>query len=76
MHPVHLTRTFRRFFGCTPGEYLRERRLEKAASLLAGSRLPLSEVALESGFADQSHLAKAFKRAYGVTPSEYRCRLH
>jgi len=76
VHPVHLTRTFRRFFGCTPGEYLRERRLERAAALLAEGRLPLSEIALESGFADQSHLTKAFKRAYGVTPSEYRRRLH
>ncbi|HWM94112.1 MAG TPA: AraC family transcriptional regulator [Thermoanaerobaculia bacterium] len=76
VHPVHLTRTFRRFFGCTPGEYLRERRLEKAAALLAEGKMPLSEVALASGFADQSHLAKAFKRAYRVTPSEYRRRLH
>lgn len=72
VHPVHLTRTFRRHFHCTPGEYLRRCRLEKAAALLAGSLSPLSEIALASGFADQSHLAKSFKRAFGVTPSEYR----
>jgi AraC family transcriptional regulator len=72
VHPVHLTRTFRRHFRRTPGEYLRGCRLEKAASLLAKSAEPLSEVALASGFADQSHLAKSFKRAFGVTPSAYR----
>lgn len=72
VHPVHLTRTFRRHFRCTPGEYLRRCRLEKAAALLAGSSLPLSEIALASGFADQSHLAKSFQRAYGMTPSRYR----
>jgi AraC family transcriptional regulator len=72
VHPVHLTRTFRRHFRRTPGEYLRGRRLEKAASLLAESAAPLSEVALASGFADQSHLAKSFKRAFGVTPSTFR----
>jgi AraC family transcriptional regulator len=72
VHPVHLARTFRHHFRCTPGEYLRRCRLEKAAALLAGGSKPLAEVALESGFADQSHLAKAFKRAYGVTPSAYR----
>lgn len=72
VHPVHLTRTFRRYFRCTPGEYLRGRRLEKAASLLAESAAPLSEVALASGFADQSHFAKSFKRAFSVTPSAYR----
>jgi len=72
VHPVHLTRTFRQHFGCTPGEYLRERRLERACSLLAGSSAPLAEVALACGFADQSHLAKAFRQAFGVTPSAYR----
>lgn len=72
VHPVHLTRTFRRRFRCTPGEYLRRCRLEKAAALLAEGRKPLSEVALESGFADQSHLTKSFKQAFGVTPSAYR----
>ena len=44
VHPVHLTRTFRHHFRCTPGEYLRRCRLEKAAALLAGSAAPLAEV--------------------------------
>lgn len=72
VHPVHLTRTFRQHFRMTPGEYLRRCRVERAAALLAGSRAPLSEVALASGFCDQSHLSRAFRRAYRMTPGEYR----
>lgn len=72
VHPVHLARTFRKFFHCTPGEYLRNCRLEKAASLLVQSRMPLSAIALESGFADQSHFSKAFARNFGSSPREYR----
>ena len=72
VHPIHLTRTFRAFYRCTPGEFLRARRLQRAAELLTSTRLSLIEVALESGFADQSHLTKHFRRTYGVPPGQYR----
>jgi AraC family transcriptional regulator len=72
VHPIHLIRTFRRFYRCTPGEHVRFLRASRAASLLATSRMPLSEVALEAGFADQSHFTKVFRRVYGVPPGEYR----
>ena len=72
VHPVHLARVFRRRTGISPGMYLRRCRLERAAALLVEGREPLSVVALNSGFADQSHLTKAFGRAYALTPGEYR----
>jgi AraC family transcriptional regulator len=72
VHPVHLARSFRHHFGCTPGEFARFRRLEKAADLLVRSGLPLADVALNCGFADQSHLSKAFSRSLGLPPGEYR----
>lgn len=72
VHPIHLARAFRRFFRCTPGEYLRRCRVERAAALLRDTALPLTEVALSSGFADQSHFSRSFKRAYGVSPREFR----
>src|SRR5262249_727077 len=72
VHPVHFVRAFRKFFHCTPGDYLRRCRVERARSLVAGSELSLSEVALESGYSDQSQLSKAFKRYLGVSPREYR----
>ena len=72
VHPVHLARAFRRHFGASPGAYLRRCRLERAAARLRDARESLGEVALRSGFADQSHLTTAFRRAHGVTPAEYR----
>ena len=72
VHPVHLTRTFRKFFRCTPGDYLRACRMEKAAALLAQTRKSLAEIALESGFADQSHFSKAFTQNFGSSPRHYR----
>ena len=74
VHPVHLARVFRRYLGCAPGEYLRGRRLERAASLLGRARASLAEVAAETGFVDQSHLHRAFRSAFGVTPGRYRRR--
>jgi AraC family transcriptional regulator len=72
VHPVHLARTFRRCVGCTPGEYLRRARVERAAALLRDTRRPLGDVALSCGFADQSHFTKAFRRALGTAPGAYR----
>jgi AraC family transcriptional regulator len=72
VHPVHLARMFRRFFACTPGEYLRRCRTERAAALLRDTRVGLSEVALRAGFADQSQMTRHFGRAHGVTPAAYR----
>jgi AraC family transcriptional regulator len=72
VHPIHLARTFRRHLHCTPGEFARFRRLEQAAALLLRTGRPLAEVALSSGFADQSHLSRVFARYFGLPPGEYR----
>lgn len=75
VHPVYFASTFRRFFHSSVGEYLRRRRLELVRRNLMGSDLPLAEIALAAGFADQSHLTRAFKRFTGKTPGEYRTLL-
>ncbi|MEQ1867407.1 MAG: helix-turn-helix transcriptional regulator [Micropepsaceae bacterium] len=72
VHPVHLTRSFRKVYGSTPAAYAREVRLSAAANLLAGGKCSISEVAAQYGFADHSHLTKSLRRAYGVTPSFLR----
>lgn len=74
VHPVHLARTFRAFFGCSPGDYLRKCRVERAAAMLSGTLIPLTAVALECGYNDQSHFSNAFRHAFAVTPGEYRRR--
>jgi AraC-like DNA-binding protein len=72
IHPVHLSRIFRRHFRCTIAEYIRCLRAELACSALAKSNKSLIEIAAECGFSDQSHFSKNFKRIMNVTPAEYR----
>ena len=72
VHPVHLARVFREAWGCSPGELLRWRRVDRAADLLRRSSLTGAEIAAETGFVDQSHMNRAFRAAYGIAPSAYR----
>jgi AraC family transcriptional regulator len=72
VHPAHLARAFRAYFGVPPSAYVRRRRLEWAASQLVCGEAPLATVALEAGFADQSHFTRAFRRHTGLTPDRYR----
>jgi AraC family transcriptional regulator len=75
VHPVHLARVFRNAWGCSPGELLRWRRVERAIGLLRRKELGMVEVALSSGFADQSHMNRAFQAQCGTTPCGYRRRM-
>jgi AraC-like DNA-binding protein len=68
--PVVLLRRFRAAVGCTPHIYRTSRRLARAKTRLrAGAAI--SEVALETGFCDQSHLTRTFSRWIGVTPGAF-----
>jgi len=68
----HFARAFKQSEGMTPHDYLVQCRVRRAENLLATTDLPLSEIALASGFADQSHCARRFREYFGVTPSSYR----
>jgi AraC family transcriptional regulator len=72
IHPVHLARQFRAVHGCTVGDYIREVRIAFARRQLTTTDMPISEIALSSGFFDQSQLTRAFKRVTGRTPAVYR----
>jgi AraC family transcriptional regulator len=72
VHAVHLARVFRRFHGCTVGEYVRRLRLEYALRELCSSAKPLAQIAAEAGFSDQSYFCRAFKLSTGMSPGRYR----
>ena len=76
VHPVHLSRTFRRFYQTTFAGYVRHVRIEFARRELAASSASLSTIAAAAGFCDQSHFSRLFKQYTGVTPAEYRLALN
>jgi AraC-like DNA-binding protein len=68
----HFARAFKQSAGVTPHHYLVRRRIERAQDMLARSELPLSGIALATGFSDQSHLARHFRQMLGMTPGQFR----
>jgi AraC-like DNA-binding protein len=55
----------------SPGAFLREMRLARAAQLLEQESGTVSEVAYAVGYRDPEHFSKQFRKAYGVVPSAY-----
>ena len=55
--------------GLPPHQFVIQRRVRRAADMLAQGSTALSEVAQLSGFADQSHMARCMRRILGITPS-------
>jgi AraC family transcriptional regulator len=72
VHPVYLGHIFRQEFSETLGEYLNRVRVHAAAERLANSELPLSAIALDFGFYDQSHFTRIFRHLTGATPGAFR----
>jgi AraC-like DNA-binding protein len=67
----HLLRVFRDVVGLPPHAYQVQLRVIHAKRLLLAG-MPIAEVAVLTGFADQSHLSRHFKRTLGVTPGQYQ----
>lgn len=66
----YFLRVFRDEIGIPPHTYLESIRISKAKQLLE-SDMPLSQIASELGFSDQSHFTNSFKRFIGITPGQY-----
>ena len=65
-------RKFLQTFRVTPQQYIRKLRVRMACRALVFTDKPLVDVAIESGFADQSHFSHEFRRHTGRTPRTYR----
>ncbi|MBV9355181.1 MAG: AraC family transcriptional regulator [Chloroflexi bacterium] len=70
LNRYQIARQFRRLYGTSPYRYSLLRRLDVARALL-GAGVPLAELALAAGFADQGHFSRSFKAAYGLPPGRY-----
>ncbi|MGJ3253336.1 MAG: AraC family ligand binding domain-containing protein [Elainellaceae cyanobacterium] len=67
---LRLLRVFRRHIGLPPHAFLTQVRIHHAKKLLSMG-WTVAQVALETGFTDQSHLSRHFKRMVGVPPGRY-----
>jgi AraC family transcriptional regulator len=70
----YFCRAFKESFRNTPHEYIIRLRLERAQKMMLATAEPLTQIALDCGFADQSHFSKLFRRALGEPPSAWRRR--
>jgi AraC-like DNA-binding protein len=70
LSPFHLIRRFKLAYGQTPHAFQIDQRVNLAKKLLKQG-LPLAEVALQTGFADQAHFQRHFKKRHAITPKAY-----
>ncbi|RRS07877.1 AraC family transcriptional regulator [Pseudoalteromonas sp. J010] len=70
----HCNRIFRRTYNLSIQGYFLNKKAHLSRSLLAGD-LPISEIAVLSGFYDQSHFSRIFKAIFQISPAEYRMRI-
>jgi AraC family transcriptional regulator len=66
----HFTRVFTRSVGVTPYRYIVYLRLRRALELVRDGSRSLAEIAVTTGFADQSHLSRWVRRVHGVSPTQ------
>jgi len=71
LSPYHFARMFKLSFGAAPAQYIMRARIEKVKTWLK-TLTPLSEIAVATGFNQQSHMSFHFKKHVGVTPGAYR----
>lgn len=74
MSLAHFHHLFQANMGCSPMNYLKKKRLEKAEMYLLDSDLSLTEIADLTGFSNQFHFCREFKKKTGLPPSVYRQR--
>lgn len=63
---------FRRSFGISPYAFILRQRVEFAKRQMLQGGVPLCEIALNCGLADQSHLSRVFRRTTGMSPTSWR----
>src|SRR5262245_11773026 len=66
--PFHFIRAFRRRYGCTPGQHLRARRIERARELLTNTPAPVTEICRLVGYRSLGTFSRVFREITGESP--------
>ncbi|MBQ8369004.1 MAG: helix-turn-helix transcriptional regulator [Clostridia bacterium] len=69
---MHVIRVFRQKFGSTPMQYLAQRKIGIAQSLLTGTVMPIKEIAALLRYSNTQHFSTSFKTSVGCTPNQFR----
>ncbi len=69
---MHVIRVFKQKYGTTPVQYMLERKISIAKSLLTGTVMPIKEIASLLRYSNTQHFSGSFKKAVGCTPNRYR----
>lgn len=69
--PFHFARQFRETVRLTPHQFVLRQRIQRSLNLIKSGKLPLAQIAIESGFYDQAHFTRAFQKVIGTTPAQY-----
>ena len=75
VHPVHLSRVFRRCTGEGISEHVHRLRVRSACERMLAPEASLADVGFSTGFADQSHFTRSFRKITGMTPAAFRAIL-
>jgi AraC family transcriptional regulator len=68
----YFIRAFKQVTGMPPHRWLLMHRVKHAKDLLRRTTLPIADIAVACGFADQSHLTRVFSKAFGISPAAWR----
>jgi transcriptional regulator GlxA family with amidase domain len=71
----HLIRSFSKIMGITPLQYILQKKIQHAQSLLLSTDMTVSKISEATGFNDVSYFIRLFKKNIGFTPQEYREKL-
>ena len=72
LSPAQLDRRMRKVFHLSTSAFIRKTRIEYAAQLLATTRMPITAIALDCGYGDQTSFTRQFRATVGMPPAAYR----
>lgn len=72
MNKYYMAHSFAKYTGKSPIQYLNQRRMEAACTLLKDTDHSIASISASVGFSSQSYFTQAFRKKYGITPIKYR----